>query len=121
MGYFSDLKKTFYKSYSLSYSVDQMMRFMLSRSALALFNVFFLWMHTPTHHPFEHHYGSYRCVRQCLRTYAEVAGCSGQILTASNRLWIDVGEMTTIRAALAVPEDLEINSLNFKRVLKTTN
>ncbi len=48
------------------------------------------------------------------------AGFAGQILIASDRTQVDVGEKITIHAPSEVPKDLEINSLNFKRILGTS-
>jgi len=45
---------------------------------------------------------------------------AGQILIASDRTQVDDGEKITIHAPSEVPKDLEINLLNFKRILGTS-
>ena len=46
------------------------------------------------------------------------AGFAGQILIAFDRVRVDIGESISIINPTPVPEDLEINSLNFKHVLR---
>lgn len=45
------------------------------------------------------------------------AGFKGRILIAADRTRVDVGEKITIHAPSKIPEDLEINSLNYKSIL----
>lgn len=45
------------------------------------------------------------------------AGFEGQVLIASDRVRVDVGAAITIHPPTPVPEDFEINSLNFEAIL----
>lgn len=48
------------------------------------------------------------------------AGFKGRILIAADRTRVDVGKKITIHAPSKVPADLEINSLNYKSILGTS-